>query len=81
MTYLRVKELAEEQGMNISDLARKSSISYTTVHNMWHDRIYQLNRRNLDRVALALGVRVSDLFGGEPEREERGNSVPLRLAA
>ena len=73
MTYLRVREIAEAKSMNITDLSRKALISYTTAHALWHDRTEQLNRRTLDRVAGALGVKVGDLFGGEPE-VEAGNS-------
>ena len=68
-TYLRVKELAEAQGLNITTLSRKAEVAYTTAHALWHDRADQLNRRTLDRVALALNVNVSDLFGGSPQRE------------
>lgn len=69
MTYLRVRELAENQGLNIQNLSHKSQLAYTTVHGIWHDRVHQLNRRTLDRIAIALGVRVADLFGGDPEGE------------
>ena len=67
VTRLRIKELAQERNMNITVLARKAEIAYTTAHNLWHDTVEQLNRRTLDRVALALGVNVSDLFGGSPD--------------
>lgn len=80
MTYLRVRELAEAQGMNITDLSRKALISYTTAHSLWHDRTDQLNRRTLDRVAHALGVRVGDLFGGEPEVDSTGVWMPALAA-
>jgi DNA-binding Xre family transcriptional regulator len=76
MTYLRVRELAEAKGMNITDLSRKALISYTTAHSLWHDRTDQLNRKTLDRVARALNVRVSDLFGGEPEADDVGVWMP-----
>ena len=81
MTYLRVRELAEARGLNITTLSRKAEISYTTAHALWHDRTDQLNRRTLDRVALALGVRVSDLFGGEPKQNLSEDSLPALLAA
>lgn len=80
MTHLRVRELAEAKGMNITDLSRKALISYTTAHSIWHDRTDQLNRKTLDRIAVALGVRVSDLFGGEPEVEQPGVWMPDLLA-
>ncbi len=81
MTYLRVRELAEAQGLNITTLARKAELSYTTAHALWHDRTDQLNRKTLDRLARALGVQVSELFGGDPEPETTGNSLPALLAA
>ena len=69
MTRLRIRDLAQAQGLNITTLARKSNLSYTTAHALWHDKTDQLNRRTLDRMALALGVRVGDLFEGEPKPE------------
>lgn len=67
MTYLRIRELAEEQGLNITTLGRRAELAYSTAHSLWHGDVAQLNIKTLDRVARALGVRVSDLFGGEPE--------------
>lgn len=67
MTYLRIKELAEQQGLNITTLSRKAELSYTTVHALWHDKVTKVAIITLERVAVALEVRVSDLFGGEPE--------------
>ena len=55
--------------------------SYLTAHALWHDRTDQLNRRTLDRVALALGLRVSGLFVGEPKRNLSEDSLPALLAA
>lgn len=72
MTYLRVKELAEARGLNITTFARKAALSYTSAHALWHGRISQLDRKTLDRVAIALGVRVPELFGGDPEWVEPG---------
>ncbi len=69
MTHLRIRELAEGQGLNITTLSRRAELAYTTAHALWHDTPEQLNRRTLDRVALALGVGVGDLFGGKPEPE------------
>ena len=80
MTYLRVKELSEERGWNIMRLSHKAELAYSTAHALWQGDVKQLNLKTLDRVAAALGVRVSDLFGGEPEIEP-GNSMPILLAA
>jgi len=84
MTHLRVKELAEARGLNIQTLSQRSQLSYTTVLNVWHDKADQLNRRTLDRLAVALGVRVPDLFGGDPvdtREKSPGNWEPALLAA
>ncbi len=66
MTYLRIRELAEGQGLNITTLGRRAELAYSTAHALWHGDVAQLNIKTLDRVARALGVRVADLFGGEP---------------
>lgn len=71
MTYLRIKELAEKKGWNITDFSHKAEIAYSTAHSLWHGRVEQLNIRTLDRVAIALGVTVNDLFGGDPDPTSR----------
>jgi transcriptional regulator with XRE-family HTH domain len=83
VTYLRVKEIAESQGLNIQTLAQKAQLSYTTVLNVWHDKPDQLNRGTLDMLAIALGVKVPDLFGGDPSpdrKNRRGQPFPAALA-
>ncbi len=75
MTYLRVRELAEQQGLNITTLGRRAELAYGTTFALWHGSVQQLNMKTLDRVARALGVRVADLFGGEPETEQPANSA------
>lgn len=67
MTHLRVKELAEKQGLTIYALAKNANLKWPTVAGYWHNRKEQYDRRTLDKIALALGVTVADLFAGEPE--------------
>jgi DNA-binding Xre family transcriptional regulator len=69
MTRLLIRDLAAKRDLNITTLARKAELAYTTVHALWHDSAKVWNRHSLDRIALALGVRVADLFDGEPERD------------
>jgi DNA-binding Xre family transcriptional regulator len=80
MTHLRIRELAEVKGWNIQQLSWEARLSYSTAHALWYDKPKQIDRKILDRVALALGVNVSDLFGGAPEAESKGNSLPVLLA-
>lgn len=62
MAFLRVRELAESQGLNITTFSRKAELAYGTAHGLWHDRIDSFNRRTLAKTAKALGVGVRDLF-------------------
>jgi DNA-binding Xre family transcriptional regulator len=80
-TYLRVKELAEQQGLNITTFSRKAKLTYSQAHKIWHGRVTQLDLSTLDRCAAALGVRVSDLFGGEPDVDLSGPGLALQAAA
>lgn len=74
MARLRIRELAEQRGMNITELSRQARIAYTTAHALWHDTPENLNRRVLGRVAQALRVQVRDLFAVEDEEEGAGSS-------
>lgn len=78
MTRLLVRELAELRGFNITTLARKANLAYTTTHMLWHDTAKVWSRESLDRIALALGVRVSDLLGGDPSEATPGQLVPAQ---
>lgn len=88
MTYLRVREIAEQQGLNITTLGRRAELAYSTAHALWHGDVVQLNIRTLDRVARALSVSVGDLFGDTEEdaadvaaydaaRTEAGDALPF----
>jgi DNA-binding Xre family transcriptional regulator len=74
MVILRVRELAETQGMNIQELATRSGIAYSSALDLWYDRVQRIDKKTIDKVAKALGVRPGELFG---EKEDR---LALRLA-
>ena len=65
MVYLRIQELAKNAGLNITTLARRAELAYSTAWGLWHGRVRQVDLRTLERVARALGVKVGDLFGEE----------------
>ena len=71
-TYMCIKELAREQGLNITTFSRKARLTYSQAHKIWHNKVTQLDLRTLDKCAAALDVRVSDLFTGEPEVDLSG---------
>jgi DNA-binding Xre family transcriptional regulator len=78
MTRLIIRDLAERRGFNITTLARKARLAYTTTHMLWHDTAKVWSRESLDRIAAALEVRVGELFDGEPEPSS-GNLEPEML--
>ena len=49
MTRLMIRELAEQRGLNITTLARKAELAYTTVHALWHDSAKVWDRTSLDK--------------------------------
>lgn len=80
-TYLRVKEIAQAQGLNITTFSRKARLTYSQAHKIWHGRVSQLDLNTLDRCAAALDVSVSDLFGGKPEVDLSGPVMPALMPA
>lgn len=79
MLKLRVREIAEAQGVNDPvALAGKTGIAYATAYRLWQGKLGSDDRGVgvllLYRVARALGVRFSELVV-----EEMGQKVP-RLA-
>jgi DNA-binding Xre family transcriptional regulator len=76
MVRLRIRELAEQQGLNITELSRQARIGYSTAHALWHDKPENLNRTVLSKIARVLGVQVRDLFA---EDEEEPPDLPLPM--
>lgn len=67
MTQLVIRDLAASRGLNITTLARKAELSYTTVHMLWHDSAKVWNRESLEKIAHALDVCVPDLMSREKD--------------
>lgn len=60
MHRLRVKELAEARGHNMSSLSRASNVSFTTIKR-YHHPTGDTNLSTLLKVAHALGCTISEL--------------------
>jgi transcriptional regulator with XRE-family HTH domain len=69
MIRLRVKEIAESQGYNMSRLARKADMDLKTVQRIWHNPTKEISTTTLDRLARALGVPASELIETLPDEE------------
>lgn len=62
----RVKELAESQGMNITQLANKAGMAYSMVYGIWTNKTQRPALTTLESIAKALGVPVWALFADAP---------------
>ena len=70
MIRLRIKEMAEEKGYNMSSLSRKSDVSFKTVKRLWKDPYQTANTDTLERLAIALGVDVRELIESVPDEDK-----------
>jgi transcriptional regulator with XRE-family HTH domain len=64
---LKVKEVAESQGLDMAKLSRKADVAYRTIVRIWHDPKHDASISTLTKIANALGVRVVDLIGEDDE--------------
>ncbi len=62
MIRLRVKEIAERQGLNISQLARKADVDRRTLTRIYRDPTQEISTHVLAKLATALGVSPGDLI-------------------
>ena len=62
MVRLRVKEVAEAKGYNMSSLSRAADVSFTTIKRLWRRPYGGANVETLDKIASVLGVSLSDLI-------------------
>jgi hypothetical protein len=77
MPRLRVRELAEANDLNISQLQRKADITMGTARRYWYgtrdgkaegEPLEELNLPVMRSIARVLGVKVRDLLSGEDQR-------------
>lgn len=63
---LRVKEIAEKQGFNMSTLSRAADVPFVTIKRVWRNPYYEIKLATLGKIARALGVPTSELIEDEP---------------
>jgi DNA-binding Xre family transcriptional regulator len=73
MLRLRVKELAEERGYNMSTLSRASDVSFTTIKRYFKKPYSYATTDTLEKIALTLGVEVGDLVERVPDMPDQKN--------
>jgi len=58
----KLKETREEQGMSQEELAEKSKVSRTTISELETEKKEVTTNITLEKIASALGLKVSDIF-------------------
>ena len=84
MARLKIREIAEAQGITAARLARRADLAYGTVKALWDDPDRDAALSTLEKIADALGVQVIDLIQNGPKsgpEAESGNSLPVMRAA
>lgn len=64
---LKVREIAEQKGYNISTLSRKADVGLSTVRRLWRDPSRHVDFYVLERIAKALDVPVTALIEDVPD--------------
>lgn len=58
---LRIKEVAEAKGYNMSSLSRATDISFNTIKRLWQNPDTGVNLQTLSKIADTLHVPLSEL--------------------
>jgi XRE family transcriptional regulator, regulator of sulfur utilization len=66
----RVRELAEEKGLSISELARRAGVSRSTVRAFYRDPHHETTAAMWGRLAQALGVPLAEMLPCGSANEE-----------
>jgi putative transcriptional regulator len=70
MIQSRLSTIMGSQRMKQTELARKTGLSYQTVHSLYHAKTDMMALSTLDALCRALGVQVGDLLVYVPDGEE-----------
>ena len=70
MLKLRVKEVAEAQGINQSQLQIKAGVNMGLLRRYWHNETGEVRFVPLEKIAKALGVKPVELIVWEEEKED-----------
>lgn len=73
MPRLRIRELAEAQGLTAARLSRRADLAYGTVKAIWDGKRDDVALHTLTAIAGALGVSVRDLIENGGNKAEAGN--------
>jgi len=64
---LRIKDIAEKQRLNRSQLQMRAGVTMPLLSRYWHNQTESVNLPALGKIARALGVSVRELFADNEE--------------
>jgi transcriptional regulator with XRE-family HTH domain len=64
---LRIKDVAQVQGIGLAKLSRASDISYKTIQKVWRNPYHDASLSTLNRIAKVLNVPATELLEDIPE--------------
>lgn len=67
MLRLRIREIAQTQGMSLRELRHASGLDSATTRRYWHSHVQRVTLATLEAIAQALGVTIGDLFVTTPQ--------------
>ena len=70
MLRLRVKEVAQKHGYDMSKLSRATDISFNTIRRLWKHPDEGVNVLTLNKIAQVLGVSIADLIEEVPDDKQ-----------
>lgn len=69
MIRLRVREIAEQQGISITRLARKADIDIRTLRRIYKQPTAEVSTYTLNKIAAALHCSPTDLIENVPDEQ------------
>lgn len=70
MARLRVKELAQQQDLTQKSLAERSGVTVQLLNRYWNNNVQRVDLDELEKIAMALQVKVGDLIISDREIAE-----------
>ena len=70
MVRFRVREVAEQRGWNITKLAEQTGLAYSSVLDLWHDRVQRIDKKTIARLCGVLSVQPGDLLEYVPDDQK-----------
>ncbi|RAQ94695.1 MULTISPECIES: helix-turn-helix domain-containing protein [Thermogemmatispora] len=70
MVRLKVREVAEARGFNMSSLSRAADVNFRTIKSIFRNPYKEVNLSTLAKIARALGVSTADLIEDVPDEAD-----------